>query len=112
MTDKQIIMTGKEQIKCKYMFQDKEKFDGKPYCVCFNELCEDLSFVCDDNCQIYEDYKQLTRKTTECRKYEHLFNELDKRVSNSTKIFDCIVVSKIIKDIINKAKGAENKRGI
>ena len=47
----------------------------------------------------------LKAKEQECEKYEHLFNELDKRVSNNTKIFDCIVVSKIVKDIISKAKG-------
>lgn len=58
-------MTDKEQIKCKYKFQDKEKFDGKTYCTCFCELCEDLP-LCDDNCQIYEDFKQLVRKTQEC----------------------------------------------
>lgn len=58
-------MTDKEQIKCKYKFQDKEKFDGKTYCTCFCELCEDLP-PCDDNCQIYEDFKQLTFKTQEC----------------------------------------------
>ena len=63
-------MTEKEQIICKYKFQDKEKFDGKPYCTCFNELCKNLSFVCDQNCIIYEDYKQLARKTREC---EELF---------------------------------------
>lgn len=51
-------MTDKEQIKCKYKFQDKEKFDGKTYCTCFCELCEDLP-PCDDNCQIFEDYKEL-----------------------------------------------------
>ena len=56
-------MTDKEQKICKYKFQDKEKFDGKPYCTCFNELCKNLSFVCDQNCIIYEDYKQLARKT-------------------------------------------------
>ena len=63
-------MTDKEQIICKYKFQDKEKFDGKPYCTCFNELCKNLSFVCDQNCIIYEDYKQLVRKTQECEKLE------------------------------------------
>lgn len=56
---------NKEQVICKYKFQDKEKFDGKPYCTCFCELCEDLP-PCDDNCQIYEDYKRLTCKTSEC----------------------------------------------
>lgn len=59
MTDKQII------IDCKYKFQNNEKFEGKPYCTLHNELCEDLSFVCDNNCQIYDDYKQLKRKEQE-----------------------------------------------
>ena len=67
-------MTGEEQIICKYKFEDKEKFNGKPYCTCFNELCEDLSFACDNNCQIYEDFKQLARKAQEC---ETLTSQLD-----------------------------------
>lgn len=71
-------MTDKEQIICKYKFQDKEKFDGKPYCLCFNELCEDLSFACDDNCQIYEDYKQLARKTKELEKLREANDEKNK----------------------------------
>ena len=58
-------MTDKEQIICKYKIEDKEKFNGKTYCTCFCELCED-SPLCDDNCQIYEDFKQLARKTQEC----------------------------------------------
>lgn len=70
-------MTDKEQIKCKYKFQDKEKFDGKTYCTCFCELCEDLP-LCDDNCQIYEDFKQLSRKTQECE-------ELKKELNGSEK---------------------------
>ena len=68
-------MTDKEQIKCKYKFQDKEKFDGKTYCTCFCELCED-SPLCDDNCQIYEDFKQLARKTQECEQKDKEINEL------------------------------------
>ena len=80
-------MTDKEQIKCKYKFQDKEKLDGKPYCVCFNELCEDLYFVCDDNCQIYEDYKQLTRKTQECEQKEKELKELKRQYKLSC--LDC-----------------------
>lgn len=47
--------------KCKYKFKDKDKFDGKEYCTLFNELCHDVSFVCDKNCQIYEDYKKLVK---------------------------------------------------
>ena len=56
-------MTDKEQIKCNYKFQDKERFDGKPYCTCFDRWCEDLFFICDHNCQVYEDLKQLASKT-------------------------------------------------
>lgn len=75
-------MTDEEQIKCKYKFQDKEKFDGKPYCTCFCELCEDLP-LCDDNCQIYEDFKQLTNKTLEYEKYKKLaadFKDVNKQL--------------------------------
>ena len=71
-------MTDKEQIMCKYKFQDKEKFDGKPYCICFNELCEDLFFVCDHNCQIYEDDKQLARKTQECEELKEKVKAYEK----------------------------------
>lgn len=46
-------------LECKYKFQDDEKFNGKPYCTLLNKLCEDISFACDKNCQVYEDYKQL-----------------------------------------------------
>ena len=49
--------------------------------------------------------EQLKAEEQECEKYEQLFDELDKRVSNCIKIYDCIIVSKIVKDIISKAKG-------
>lgn len=72
-------MANKERIICKYKFQDKEKFSGKPYCTCFSELCEDLSFICDHNCQIYEDYKQLIYKTQECENLKEDYKELEQR---------------------------------
>ena len=68
-------MTDKEQIECKYKFQNKEKFNGKTYCTCFCELCEDLP-PCDDNCQIYEDDKQLARKTQECEQIKEKYEAL------------------------------------
>ena len=55
---------------CKYKFQNAEKFNGKAYCTCLNKLCEDIAFVCEDNCQIYEDYKQLQAKEQECKKLQ------------------------------------------
>ena len=59
-------MTDKQIIECKYKFQSIEKFAGKPYCTLHNETCEFINFVCDKNCQVYEDYKQLKRKEQEC----------------------------------------------
>lgn len=59
-------MTDKQIIECKYKFQSIEKFAGKPYCTLHNETCEFINFVCDKNCQVYEDYKQLARKEQEC----------------------------------------------
>lgn len=72
-----------EQIICKYKFQDKEKFGGKPYCTCFSELCEDLP-PCDDNCQIYEDYKQLTSKIQEYEELKIENEELNNRMAEVT----------------------------
>ena len=72
----------KEQIKCKYKFQDKEKFSGKPYCACFSELCENLPFVCDHNCQIFEDYKELVQKQKEVKDFLDAIKELNKENQN------------------------------
>ena len=47
--------------KCRYLFQDPEKFDGKQYCTFLNEFCEDLDFICQDNCQVYENEKALRK---------------------------------------------------
>ena len=89
---------------------------NKQIIVDYKNLCENYSeevgcyntfngSCIQEQCFTYKLLQQLQSKEQECEKYEHLFNELDKRVSNNTKIFDCIVVSKIVKDIINKAKG-------
>lgn len=51
--------------KCEYKNQNKENYNGKPYCTCLNKLCEDISFVCDKNCQVFEDLKQLARANEE-----------------------------------------------
>lgn len=79
----------------------------EPNCtVCNGYSSKVFEFDCSDFKNCY--FKQLSRKTAECEKYEQLFDELDKRVSISTKIFDCIVVSKIVKDIISKVKDGKN----
>ena len=82
MTDKQIM------IDCKYKFQNNEKFEGKPYCTLQNKLCEDLSFACDDNCQVYEDYKQLKRKEQECNKLKQTLAEIKEIAEENIRIAD------------------------
>lgn len=75
-------MTDNDQIKCKYKIQNREYFNGKPYCTCFSELCEDLP-ICDDNCQIYEDFKQLACMTQEYEEYKKLaadFKDVNKQL--------------------------------
>lgn len=47
--------------KCKYKFQEKDKFNGMPYCKFFNEYCEDVSFICDKNCAVFEQYKKIAK---------------------------------------------------
>lgn len=69
MTNK---INGIDVSECKYKFQDKDKFDGKEYCTLHNELCENISFVCDKNCQVYEDYKQLKRLQEENKRLQML----------------------------------------
>lgn len=90
-------MTDKKQIMCKYKFQDMEKFSGKPYCTCFNELCEDLSFVCDHNCQIYEDYKQLIYKTQEIEEIEKIIEPYQEPIE-----LDSLSLSSAIASILER----------
>lgn len=91
-------MTDKEQITCKYKFQDKERFNDAPYCACFSKLCEDLP-ICDDNCQIYEDDKQLARKTQECEELK----ESNKKAQELYKYF-----MDVAENTANKNKELEN----
>lgn len=54
---------------CNYKFQDKDKFGGDPYCTFFNEKCNELDFICDENCQVYENEKEL-------KKYKEIVNKI------------------------------------
>lgn len=66
-----------EKTKCKYKFKHKDKFNGKEYCTLHNELCEDLSFVCDKNCQVYEDYKELEKYKQKSKDVIGILTRLD-----------------------------------
>ena len=72
--------------ECKYKFQDPEKFNGKPYCTLLNELCEDISFACDKNCQVYKDYKELTELKECLEKWMPAVSRIEAEFKNSEKI--------------------------
>lgn len=50
-----------KKTECKYKIQSSKNFNTQPYCSILNKFCEEVSFVCDKNCQIYEDFKQLAQ---------------------------------------------------
>lgn len=50
-----------KKTECKYKIQSSENFKTQPYCSILNKFCEEVSFVCDKNCQVFEDFKQLAR---------------------------------------------------
>ena len=85
----------KERIKCNCF--DPKRNNNR--CISYNRIAEDYE----------KDLKHLKNKIAECEKYKQLFDELDKRVSNCIEIYDCIIVSKIVKDIIIKVKGEGNE---
>ncbi len=66
---------------CKYKFQEKEYYDGKPYCTLFGELCEDVFAelgyeICEDICQVFEDNKE----------YERLINQYNAVVEQNKQL--------------------------
>lgn len=74
------------KIECKYKYQDPEKFNGKPYCLLHNELCEDLSFACDKNCQVYEDYKELAEYKDSIEKWMPAVSRIEMEFKTSERI--------------------------
>lgn len=86
------IIDGIDVIKCKYKIQSSENFKTKPYCSILNKFCEDISFVCDKNCQIFEDFKQLARakeKIEELKQWkEDAKNLFETQTNNADKIIN------------------------
>lgn len=77
-------------VECKYKYQNKEKFNGKPYCACLNKLCEDIAFVCDENCQVYEDYKQLQDKKQEGEELKKALKSMKEIIDGSITDNKCL----------------------
>lgn len=92
------------KIKCKYKFKNAEKFNGKAYCTCHNELCKNIAFCCDNNCQIYEDYKQLKRAEQKLEKVKEYCNkyQMEYIVNNGVQL----LTTRILQII----EGEENDR--
>lgn len=107
MTDKKVIIDRVDVGRCEHFIKCGSS-DKEYKCKAITWLRYEDDYAYKENGYCYKCpncyFKQLQRKTDECEKYEQLFNELDKRVSNCIKIYDCIIVSKIVKDIIKSAK--------
>lgn len=73
------------EIECKYKYQYIEKFNGEKYCLCFNDLCKNLAFACDKNCQIFEDYKQLQQAQEDIKQYSDWLDEAREDVEKAKK---------------------------
>lgn len=93
-----------DKIECKYKFQDKEKFNGKPYCTLFNELCQDVSFVCDKNCQVFENYKQLKRKEKELQRYKDMEAKGLEEIKDVGGCWGCGIQAQVNQDMVDLKK--------
>lgn len=54
-------------MKCKYKVKTN---GGEDFCGVYSEPCADLSFVCDKNCQIFEDLKTLEQKKEAIKRFK------------------------------------------
>lgn len=68
--------------KCRYQFQDKEKFNGEPYCTFFNEQCPDIDFICDENCEVFESHKQIDKLENELNITQTQYNQVVQQNKN------------------------------
>lgn len=75
---KQEMPTENKQ-QCQYKFQDKDKFNGMPYCTFFNQYCEDVSFICDENCEVFELHKKVAHLENLLKMSERHNNDIVKQ---------------------------------
>lgn len=68
---------------CKYKIIKEDFFGGTPYCSLQDEFCINLRFVCDTNCQIYEDQKELEKIKS---KYEQALKSVKNSLETIKKI--------------------------
>ena len=105
MIDKEIIIDGVNVSRCENIESHSlnpitlmNEFLLNPMCRAYQNRCE------GHNCY----FKQLSRKTTECEKYEQVLDEIKKyfksRDTSKTSLFNIFYVEAEILNIINKAK--------
>lgn len=117
----QIIIDGVDVSGCCYAILPKNQCPAKimPYaketsCIACKEHNTKLNF-CKNNPNCY--FKQLSRKTAECEKYEQALDTVSEYIKDNCNSCQGIKYGgcekcelKRIKDIINKAKGEEDER--
>ncbi len=92
--------------QCQYKFQDKDKFNGMPYCTFFNQYCEDVSFVCDENCAVFEQNKKILKLENLlkiCEQHNKDIVKQNQSLQTEAKNFRCALVK--IREINIECKG-------
>lgn len=118
--------------QCRYKFQDKDKFDGKPYCSFFIEQCSNIDFICDENCEVFEQNKRIDRLENELKithtQYKQVVKQnknlqsdlrrytsaIDKIEEFTESVYEHIPEDKVLRKILNiindvKYKGVTNE---
>lgn len=75
-------MQTKNKKQCRYRFQDKEKFNGEPYCTFFNEQYDDINFICDENCEVFEQNKRIDKLENELKITHTQYKQVVKQNKN------------------------------
>lgn len=75
-------MKTENKKQCRYQFQDKEKFNGEPYCTFFNEQCLDIDFICDENCEVFENHKRIDKLENELNITHTQYNQVVQQNKN------------------------------
>lgn len=92
--DREIIIGGVNVSRCEdYGYRGEAGY----WCHYYDEPCADYPNCC---------YKQLQRKTAECKKYEQALDEIEKIASGNYETLDPLAKQQI-SNIITKAKDKE-----
>lgn len=88
--------------ECKYQFQDKDKFEGQPYCTFFDEQYSELDFICDTNCQVFEFQKTIKTLQAQYNAVVEQNKSLQKELTAYKDVFHKV------ENLLNLAENAKN----